>query len=98
MNAGLIALLLVFVPVIMGALSLAARKISVQKIVVSIMAIVMIVLSLLLFWDMFSSGVDRLAFDADEINISGLSIPISLLITVLDFALMAYFLYIGVRW
>jgi len=98
MDAGLLALLLVLVPVIMGFLSLAARKISVQKVVVGVTAAAMIILSLALFWEMYSSGTTELAFDADEIDVSGLVVPAALLITVLDFALMLYFMYIGVRW
>ncbi|MDH4123301.1 MAG: proton-conducting transporter membrane subunit [Thermoplasmata archaeon] len=98
MNAGLLALLLVFLPVLMGLLSLAARKISVQKAVVGIMAITMVLLSLALFWEMYSTGADVLSFDADEILIAGVGIPISLLIAALDFALMAYFIFIGVQY
>jgi len=98
MNAGLSALLLVLVPVIMGMASLAARRISLQRIVVGLMAAVMVFLSLALFWDMYSTGASRMTFEADEIEINVVIIPVALLITALDFALMLYFVYIGVRW
>ena len=94
MNAGVIALFLIIAPVIFGIVSLvslAARKISTQKIVVGLMALVMIFLSLMLFLEMYSAGSIRIAFDADEFDISGISIPVALLIAALGFALMIYF-------
>lgn len=95
MNAGVIALLLIIAPVIFGIVSLAARKISTQKIIVGLMALIMILLSLMLFLEMYSTGASRIAFDADEFDIIGISIPVALLIAALDFALMIYFLYIS---